>query len=60
MQTFNKIKRLLDLRAMQWHYDAVQSEIDDLHDEIDTLSVRLSELIKLKCKIEIELHKQEQ
>lgn len=60
MRIFQKTIANLTKATILWHYDAVQSEIDDLHDEIDTLSVRLGELIKLKCKIEAELHKQEQ
>lgn len=60
MQLLKKIRTTLTESALYWHYDSVQDEIDDLHEEIDKLSVRLGELIKLKCELEIEIHKQEQ
>ena len=60
MQLLKKLRTTLTESALHWHYDSVQSEIDDLHEEIDQLSVRLGELIKLKCELEIQIHKQEQ
>lgn len=60
MQLLKKLRTTLIESALYWHYDSVQDEIDDLHEEIDKLSVRLGELIKLKCELEIQIHKQEQ
>lgn len=60
MQLLKKLRTTLTESALHWHYDSVQDEIDDLHEEIDKLSVRLGELIKLKCQLEIQIHKQEQ
>lgn len=60
MQLLKNIRTIFNESVLYWHYDSVQDEINDLHEEIDKLSVRLGELIKLKCQLEIEIHKQEQ
>lgn len=58
MNLLTKIKIKLEQQAILTRYDYVRHEIDALHEEIDNLSVRLGQLVKLKCEIELLLEKE--
>ena len=58
MTFLTAIKTRLERQAALMRYDAVKHEIDALHEEIDNLSVRLGQLVRLKCEIELLLAKE--
>ena len=58
MNLLTAIKTRLERQAVLMRYDYVRHEIDALHEEIDNLSVRLGQLVRLKCEIELLLEKE--
>lgn len=60
MNILTVLKNKLEYNANLRQYDLIREEIDRLHEEIDNLSIRLGQLVKLKCEIEQMLAKQEQ
>lgn len=52
MNLLTAIKTKLERKATLMQYDSVRHQIDALHEKIDNLSVRLGQLVKLKCEIE--------
>jgi hypothetical protein len=58
MTFLTAIKTRIERQAALMRYDSVKQEIDDLHEEIDNLSVRLGQLVRLKCEIELLLAKE--
>ena len=58
MNFLTAIKTRIERQAALMRYDAVKQEIDALHEEIDNLSIRLGQLVRLKCEIELLLAKE--
>lgn len=57
MKLISDFLESLNKKSMNMHYEQIKHQIDELHIEIDTLSVKLGELIKKKCEIEAILHR---
>jgi hypothetical protein len=58
MTFLTAIKTRIERKVALMQYDSVRHEIDALHEEIDNLSVRLGQLVRLKCEIELLLAKE--
>jgi hypothetical protein len=59
MTILAKIKQNIERKSLVREYDRIRKEIDDLHAQIDTLSIKLGTSVRRKCEIEIELSREQ-
>jgi len=59
MTILAKIKQNIERKSLVREYDRIRQEIDDLHAQIDTLSIKLGTSVRRKCEIEIELSREQ-